>query len=275
MSFDADLRSVHGSLSDGFERELLAAGVALLETKSPVAINCFALVIRELVRHVLSRLSPDNEVTLASWFTRRTAQQSGPTRRERLWYATVGGLELEFVDEELGFDVEPKIGEWLHVLNELSALAHVEEARFNLDSRRVWELADRATSALRGVLDQITAVRSRVAEAVTGHIDRVLLETAISDGLAETAILSTHTAIESLRGYDVQATKVGATTIELIVKGEVEVQLAWGSSRERAEGEGAEMKELFPFTCRMAIGIDFDNVRCVGPIEVDTSSWFE
>ena len=55
--------AIESRLSEKFEKQLFHAALANLEdSKNPIRFNNFAYATRELVRQILSRLAPDDEV---------------------------------------------------------------------------------------------------------------------------------------------------------------------------------------------------------------------
>ena len=56
-------------LAPGFEQELFLAAIANVDdTSNKLRLNNFAYSMRELIRVVLERLAPDEEVVNAPWF---------------------------------------------------------------------------------------------------------------------------------------------------------------------------------------------------------------
>lgn len=53
---------INSVLLDGFEKELLNSAFINLLTPNALRLNNFAYALRELTRHVLHRLAPDNEL---------------------------------------------------------------------------------------------------------------------------------------------------------------------------------------------------------------------
>lgn len=56
-------------LTQGFERELYTAALNnLADSSNPLRLNNFAYAMRELTRHVLHRLAPDESVRKCRWY---------------------------------------------------------------------------------------------------------------------------------------------------------------------------------------------------------------
>jgi hypothetical protein len=92
-------------LESEFEKELFDAAMANLNDDSnKLRYNNFAYSIRELSRHFLHRLSPEDDVKSCQWFEILT-ETGNLTRTQRIKYAIHGGLTDEILTK-LGFDVE-------------------------------------------------------------------------------------------------------------------------------------------------------------------------
>ena len=101
------LAEIENELSEGFERDLyIAAQRNLLDKSNPLRLNNYSYAMRELTRHVLHRLAPDELVVGCSWYKNESDKEKGITRKQRAYYAVQGGLENSYVEDTLGLEVE-------------------------------------------------------------------------------------------------------------------------------------------------------------------------
>ena len=79
-------------LAPGFEQELFLAAIANVDdTSNKLRLNNFAYSMRELIRVVLERLAPDEEVVNAPWFESNDKEHTNKvTRSQRIKYAIQG-----------------------------------------------------------------------------------------------------------------------------------------------------------------------------------------
>lgn len=94
---DKCVQSIRQIVGPAFERPLLDAAIANLDAPGPLCFNNFSYALRELLRHVLHRLAPDEQVRACSWFKADESAKSGITRAQRATYAIQGGLSDTFV----------------------------------------------------------------------------------------------------------------------------------------------------------------------------------
>lgn len=99
------MKEIKHILGSEFERSLLDAALHnLKDTDNKLRYNNFAYSIRELSRHFLHRLSPEENVLACNWFEPIT-DNGKPSRAQRIKYAIQGGINNDNLIE-LGFDVE-------------------------------------------------------------------------------------------------------------------------------------------------------------------------
>lgn len=80
MIEDGLIVSALGNLSTQFERDLFRAAIKnITHSSSPIRFNNFAYAIRELTRHVLKRLAPDENVLKSQWYKNELEIENGIT----------------------------------------------------------------------------------------------------------------------------------------------------------------------------------------------------
>jgi len=78
MIRDDLIQSVRNNLATPLESDLFIASIEnITKSNSPIRFNNFAYAIRELTRHVLARLAPDDEVLHSSWYKNETEIEKG------------------------------------------------------------------------------------------------------------------------------------------------------------------------------------------------------
>lgn len=83
-----DLNKIRKLLNSKFEKDLFEASLKNLEDKSnKLRFNNFSYSIRELLRHILHNLAPDNEIISCSWYKNETGTPGIISRGERVRHA--------------------------------------------------------------------------------------------------------------------------------------------------------------------------------------------
>ena len=93
------IKNIHSLIETDFERSLADAAFSQLEDNdNKLRLNNFAYSLRELSRHILHRLAPDDMVKSTCWF--KPTDKKNPdaiTRSQRMKYAIQRGLSDEFL----------------------------------------------------------------------------------------------------------------------------------------------------------------------------------
>src|SRR3546814_2279104 len=93
-------------LATDFQRNLLAATMqSIQDVSNPLRLNNFSASFRELFRHVLVELAPDDQVIATSWFVPDVTNGGRVTRAQKVNYVVHAGLDPAYVEAELGIDV--------------------------------------------------------------------------------------------------------------------------------------------------------------------------
>jgi hypothetical protein len=265
-------------LTDGFESSLLDAAFNNLHIKNPLRFNNFAYSLRELLRHVLHRLSPDSEVSECDWFKPDPTSSTGFTRHQRIKYAIQGGLSDFYITKKLGVDeIGDVIKELLNTIKILSGYTHIEPTTFDLDEEEVEKLAIECLDATLWFVEKINETRKEVLEALVDDIDRSLLDRIISESVTEIMELSTHQFIEDIYSDGGHVEMIGPKSLLLKVTGQLDCELQYGSGSDMRRGDGAIINSSFPFTGTLYVKFKapLGSVMEVDEFNVDTSSWYE
>ena len=191
--------TIERKLGSDFERSLFHAALANFQNcKGPLRFNNFAYAFRELVRHVLRRLAPDERVLKCSWYRNETEQEDKVTRRQRVYYAVHGGLAPKFVSEELGLDVDEFFRRLRDILDRLSEHTHIEPHAFGISDNRAWLYMEETLESLSALFALIDGARNALVQALWGYIDQSTFETMIESTFDEVDILATHHNMEDV-----------------------------------------------------------------------------
>src|SRR5690242_17209192 len=90
------------SLETEFEKKLFQAALNNLKDKeNEIRFNNFAYSVRELMRHILERRAPNDQVILCSWYQK--PKNTLVTRKQRIMFLIHGGLSEKFIADN--FDI--------------------------------------------------------------------------------------------------------------------------------------------------------------------------
>jgi hypothetical protein len=259
-------------LRTDFEIELFKASVAYIDnTGDPLRFNSFSASLRELSRHLLSRLAPDEEVRKCSWFKVET-DNGAPTRKQRIIYAIQGGLSTRFIEDELYIDASDEIKDSISSINLLSKFTHVNEETFNISQSKCVAQAESVLDSFVQIFEIIAQAREEIKASVHDYITDELMGIFISNTFDDLDILSSQTIPESSALEEFEIEDINSDKILMSGYGNVEVSLNYGKG-----DDGTEINDSFPydFKCYSEITSPKDIIIGKNDIQVDTSSWYE
>jgi len=265
-------------LLDGFEQELLESAFVNLKTVCSLRFNNFAYALRELLRHVLHRLSPDNEVSQCVWFKPDPSSKTGFTRVHRMKYAIQGGLSDAYLEKKLGLNNILEItNELRNIIDLLSEYTHIEQSNFNLDIKEIERNSTECLDAVVKFVGIIATTKAKVIEMISGEIDQTLVNRVVCESVCEIMELSTHQSIEHIYSDEVNVQSIGSKSLVLNVTGNLECELQYGSGSDLRRGDGVVIPESFPFSGIITVEFiaPLGSSMKVDKLKVDTSSWYE
>ncbi|PSV48306.1 hypothetical protein [Photobacterium indicum] len=269
---------ISGLFADGFELALLNSAFSNLNISNPLRFNNFAYSLRELLRHVLHRLSPDDEVSQCDWFKPDPTSSTEYTRQQRLKYAIQGGLSDFYVTKKLEMEeIDEVIKELLSIIKLLSGYTHIEPHTFDITESEVERLSTECLEATLGFVEKISETRNQVLGMLIDEIDSSLLDRIISESVTEIMELSTHQFIEDIYHDGAHVENIGPKSLILRVTGHLDCELQYGSGSDLRKGDGAVISTSFPFggTIDVKFKAPLGSVMEVDNLNVDTSNWYE
>lgn len=265
-------------LLDGFEKELLDASFVNLSHEGELKFNNFAYALRELIRHLLNRLAPSNDVKACAWFKPDPTSKTEITRKHRIKYAVQGGLSDQYVEKKLYVtDVDDVSAKLVAIIKMLNEFTHIEKHTFNLDNDKVERNATQCLKATVRFTQLINETRFEVLNALPDNIDKALVERIINESVEDVMELSTHQFIESIESDEVIVENIGPKPLELRVLGSLDCELQYGSGSDIKRGDGATINESFPIDALISVkySAPLGSSMKVNHLKVDTSSWDE
>lgn len=279
-NFDKSIKTLEGIVSNDFERNLLHTCFKNLQSNNELRFNNFAYSIRELSRHFLHSLSPDEEVKNCKWYTNEANDINVITRAERIKYAIQGGLTDDFLDREIVEInyinvLKKKIIKSIDLLNKYT---HINENTFDIDKTEIDTKSQQVIEAFEKFAETIKECRKIIIQSLENKISDQVIEKAMWDVIDEIDILSTHHTIEEIHVERHIVTKLESDQIYIEASGRMGVTLQYGSNGDLKRGDGLELDESFPFTSRVNVKLAKKLDKSTVTIEsynVDTQSWYE
>ena len=221
--------TLHAQLETEFERNLFEAAINnLLDAYNPLRFNNFAYATRELVRHILSRLSPDAEVRACCWYKNETDREGGITRNQRVVYAIQGGLTDRYVFDVLRLDTVSVRGRIKAVVKNLSKHTHIEPETLDIETGTQDAYVSDSLESMLELFEVIEESRKAVSEALVDHIDKELVDRVISESIDEIDEVSSHHMVEEVCVEEVDVINISSSAIQLSVEGTITAELQWG-----------------------------------------------
>jgi hypothetical protein len=264
-------------LKTEFELKLWHAALANQnDFKNPLRLNNFSYAIRELTRHILKRLAPDDDVLKCSWYENETQINNGISRKQRSYYAVQGGLTDSYLKSVLNLKVDVIHKDLLMAIKSLNKYTHIEPETFGVEVSVVESLVAGVTESLSSLFLTIEECRNRLVEAFWEHIDHAVIDEAISDTIYAVDELATHHSIDDVNVEDIEVVGINALTLEFVATGSIYCFLQWGSNSDIRRGDGHTQNQSFPFICHLSSPVDEpESIEIdVESLRVDTSDWY-
>lgn len=266
-------------LTSQFETDLFDASLASLnETGNKLRYNNFAYSIRELSRHFLHRLAPEQNVKNCSWYKTET-EDGKPTRAQRIRYSIQGGITNKLL-EQWGFDTEElneTIKEIKAVIDSLSKYTHINQDVFDLNKDDVEKFGSQVLSAFKDFVQTIESYRDQLKAFLYGHVEEHMISSVVSNYFENLDSLAPHYSLNYSELSEYHISEINDQEILVSIFGDLHVTLEYGSKQERREDDGLDLEESFPFetTIRYEIDEDFPFLKYeVDKFDVDTSEWY-
>ncbi len=269
---------IQQNLKDGFEKQLFEAALSnLRDTENPLRFNNFAYATRELVRHILIRIAPDEELVKCSWYKNEIeSRENGITRRQRVYYAVQGGLSNEYVRDILGIDIIEMQKFLKDAVDKMSKYTHIQEKTFNIDDSKVERFVEEALSAVSSLFSTVKKKHKIITSALWEQIDESTVDSALSETILSLDELSSHHSIEEVYTSDIQIITIDGDFIRFRAEGTIACELQWGSGSDMKRGDGAVASHSFPFTCELWSSVsEPEDIQAEEvAFSADTSSWW-
>ncbi|MDM1757586.1 hypothetical protein HX127_08370 [Acinetobacter sp. 256-1] len=279
MINDECIQQLDSFLKDGFERNLFQAAIRNLSAEyHSLTFNNFAYAMRELIRHLLHRSAPDDEIRQCSWFQPDSTSKSGIIRRHRLQYMIHGGLG-DYLLKKFGLDqiIEDVCDNLLLQQKTLDAFTHIGPTTFEIPQEECQKLAQECIEAVIKIISIIDQIKNAVFTKIEDTLDGHLLESTIYESIEEIEALARRASIEELYTTGFDKITILSNKVIFTVVGNANCYFEYGSRREWREGDGTVLMPSFPFQAEVSVMIEipFGEAISVHHVGINTDSWYE
>ena len=275
-----DLDKIRPLLKTNFQHQLLDACAENLKSDSKLRFSNFAYSIRELSRHFLRSLAPDEKVKNTVWFRNESCKTDVITRGERIKYAIQEGLQDRFLDreciplEQLN-EVKKDV---VKAITTLSKFTHINEDTFNLSQEDEEKYVKEIISAFISLAELINETRETIIYKLEDLLSEELMEKVMVEVSDEVDILSTHHWVENADIENFHIVRLESEYIYVEANGIIYFLLQYGSNKDVERDIGAQLRTSFPFDAMFKIKLSKNLKESKPKIEtykVNTDSWYE
>ena len=264
----------------GFEQDLFKAAIANVDDENnKLRLNNFAYAMRELIRTVLERLAPDDEIVNAPWFEPNDKDKPDKvTRTQRIKYAIQGWLSDEFITETLGIDHSENDKQLRKSIDVLSKYTHVTPLTFGMSSVDVTKCVLNVLLQMQCFLMDVAEAHAQIRNAAMECIDEEMIEEFYINTQDDLDIMATHYEVLSYVVTGITPKSKDDGKIILDVSGFVNVRHQYGSAGDMRRGDGFEMKARYPFSSQLIASYTNreGDVHIVDKtMDIDTNSFYE
>lgn len=267
-------------LKRGFEQDLFKAAIANVDDENnKLRLNNFAYAMRELIRTVLERLAPDDEVVNAPWFEPNDKDKPDKvTRTQRIKYAIQGWLSDDFITETLGIDHSENDKQLRKSIDVLSKYTHVTPLTFGMSSVDVTKCVLNVLLQMQCFLMDVAEAHAQIRNAAMECIDEEMIEEFYINTQDDLDIMATHYEVLSYVVTGITPKSKDDGKIILDVSGFVNVRHQYGSAGDMRRGDGFEMEARYPFSSQLIASYKNreGDVHIVDKtMDIDTNSFYE
>lgn len=262
------LHNISDNLATRFERELFVASIEnITNSTSPIRFNNFAYAIRELTRHILANLAPDNEVLNSKWYKNETCNNDGITRTQRIYYAIHGGLLPDYVQNVLNVDVETFNEKFSDIIKRLNKYTHIERKTFGLDETNIFLYTNQTLETLAELFSFIKETEVILKDALHHKMEIALINLIVEQTFSSVDRLASHHSLENVHTEILDLLSINFQFIYFEASGTLNYRMQWGSDSDVSNGDGVVFSRNIPFSCKLK-----SNVLNPNEITVDIAS---
>ena len=258
-------------LEADFEKELFTACLRNYASHgNPLRFHNFAFSIRELIKHIIEKKSPNDKLLQASWY-KREHEHYEISRRQRLKYCSQAKISDAYLGEEFLEESNERIDEMLKLYFFLNKYTHITEKYMHPSPQEFFRRPNKYCRSLE-ILNGIHICRDELIRTLEDKIRNAVIDTAVSSMPENLVTIANHAYVDYTEVEEFGITSIDDEYINIYASGTVYVTQEYGS-----RNDGVSLEESYPFTLHMASHLDSPETFEVisEALEVDTSSWYD
>ncbi|EIO5812459.1 hypothetical protein LQW70_003898 [Escherichia coli] len=259
-------------LETDFEKELFTACLRNYASHgNPLRFHNFAFSIRELIKHIIEKKSPNDKLLQASWY-KREHEHYEISRRQRLKYCSQAKISDAYLGEEFLEESNERIDEMLKLYFFLNKYTHITEKYMHPSPQEFFLKAKQILQSATEILNGIHICRDELIRTLEDKIRNAVIDTAVSSMPENLVTIANHAYVDYTEVEEFGITSIDDEYINIYASGTVYVTQEYGS-----RNDGVSLEESYPFTLHMASHLDSPETFEVisEALEVDTSSWYD
>lgn len=259
-------------LETDFEKELFTACLRNYASHgNPLRFHNFAFSIRELIKHIIEKKSPNDKLLQASWY-KREHEHYEISRRQRLKYCSQAKISDAYLEEEFLEESNERIDEMLKLYFFLNKYTHITEKYMHPSPQEFFLKAKQILQIATEILNGIHICRDELIRTLEDKIRNAVIDTAVSSMPENLVTIANHAYVDYTEVEEFGITSIDDEYINIYASGTVYVTQEYGS-----RNDGVSLEESYPFTLHMASHLDSPETFEVisEALEVDTSSWYD
>lgn len=259
-------------LETDFETELFTACLRNYASHgNPLRFHNFAFSIRELIKHIIEKKSPNDKLLQASWY-KREHEHYEISRRQRLKYCSQAKISDAYLGEEFLEESNERIDEMLKLYFFLNKYTHITEKYMHPSPQEFFLKAKQILQIATEILNGIHICRDELIRTLEDKIRNAVIDTAVSSMPENLVTIANHAYVDYTEVEEFGITSIDDEYINIYASGTVYVTQEYGS-----RNDGVSLEESYPFTLHMASHLDSPETFEVisEALEVDTSSWYD
>src|SRR5690625_681007 len=243
---------IRSILADGFEKDLFESALyTLKDPNNKLRFNHFVFSLRDLLRHVLARLAPEEKVIDWLW------QMDITPDEETIWtYRIKFALQNGYFDDHLlefyniDRDIADEIEEVKRIIHALTWYTYIDSKFYNLQKKEFKILVDEIIFGIDAFASHIISFQSDLRDDVYHWIDPESLRKTILNYQGDSFIFVPLHSIKNCEISKYDVLKVCSDSALLEVEGTIKVSLIYGSMKERENIEKYDVDVVRSFSFR-------------------------
>lgn len=279
IDFDNYLQILSKITSTDFEKDFLKACLEILrQENNPLKINNFACSIRELSRHILKTLAPDEKIKKCDWFEQQFNIRKEPiiTRKQRIQYAIQKNLPTQYVSKHVP-NLTDLIKDVNDTIDKLSKYTHVEREVFNIPPNYEYTLSKKILDVFVDFSNTIKKSTEKFNQDIEKSIDGALFDRVFMQYIEQLDQMASHHTVNGINFDNFVIKENDGDVLILKVFGIIETTLQWGSDGDCRRGDGLEEEMDFDFEALLKVKVNksFPNSAKVIEFNIDDAKYYE